>query len=87
LFAAFMMPDLRLAAWLLWMMPLLAALSSRVEAESAAALAASASPASIAVCTFLMAVFSSDLNARLRWCAFSLVRTRFFWLLMFATVV
>jgi len=33
-----------------------------------------------------MAVFSSDLMARLRWRDFSLVMLRFFWLLMFAIV-
>jgi len=44
----------------------------------AAAFAASASPASTAAWTFLMEVFTSDLTALLRWCAFSLVSTRFF---------
>src|SRR5512133_1577603 len=68
------------------MTPLLAALSRSVDASSAAALAASASPASTAVVTFLIAVLRPDLTALLRRRAFSLVRTRFFWLLIFATV-
>jgi hypothetical protein len=51
-------PDLRFAAWFLWMTPLLAALSSARFAAVAASVAASLSPAAAAASTFLMAVFS-----------------------------
>ena len=60
------MPDLRLAAWFLWMTPLLAALSSALLAVCSAVAAASASPASAAVRKCRTAVFRADLTATLR---------------------
>ena len=59
-------PDLRLAAWFLWMTPLLAALSSALLAVASAAAAASASPEVAAVRTRRTAVFRADLTATLR---------------------
>src|SRR3712207_2270714 len=79
------MPDLRLAAWFLWMTPLLAALSSALLATCRAVAAAAASPASAAVRNRRTAVFRADLTATLRWRARSLVRFRLIWDLMFAT--
>src|SRR5699024_5719920 len=79
------MPDLRLAAWLRWMTPLEAALSSLRAAERCAWTAASLSPLAAAARTFFTAVFTSDFTAWLRRRRFSLVRLRFFWDLMFAT--
>src|ERR687894_1929960 len=73
------MPDLRLAAWFLWMTPLLAALSSALLAVCRAVVAAAASPASAAERNRRTAVFSADLTATLRWRAFSLVRFRLIW--------
>jgi len=71
-------PDLRLAAWFLWITPLLAARSSNLAAWLAAVLAVSMSFAAIAASTFLIAVLTSDLTALLRSLAFSLVIIRFF---------
>src|SRR3954452_18658526 len=79
------MPDLRLAAWFLWMTPLLTALSSALLASCSAVPAAAASPDSAAVRTRRTAVFRADLTATLRWRARSLVRFRLIWDLMFAT--
>src|SRR5690606_21653891 len=79
--------DLRFAAWLRWMTPLLAALSSCLDATTRAAAAASLSPAAIASRTCRTCVFSSDLTALLRRRAFSFVRIRLIWDLMFATCV
>src|SRR5690242_2752298 len=83
--AALASADLRLAAWFLWMTPLLAALSSLREAAARAVAAASASPAAIAVRTERTAVRSSDFVALLRRRRFSLVRLRLIWDLMLAT--
>src|SRR5688572_24125064 len=77
--------DLRFAALFLCRTPLLTALSSFRLAATRAAAAASLSVDSTAVLTARMAVFSSDLTALLRRRAFSLVRMRFFWDLIFAT--
>src|SRR5699024_2897813 len=77
--------DFRFAAWLLWMTPLLAALSNLREAVLSASLAASLSPATIASRTRRTCVFNSDLTALLRSRAFSFVRLRLIWDLMFAT--
>src|SRR5689334_14765039 len=77
--------DFLLAAWFLWMTPLLTALSSLREAARAASVAFSTSPASTASRARRIAVFSSDLTALLRCRAFSLVLFRLIWDLMFAT--
>src|SRR4051794_20809305 len=79
------MPDLRFAAWFLWMTPLLAALSSALLAVANAVAAASASPASAAVRNRRTAVFRADLTATLRCRRRSLVLIRLIWDLMFAT--
>jgi hypothetical protein len=79
------MEDLRLAAWFLWMTPLLAALSSARVASRASAVAAAASPASAASRNLRTAVLTEDFTSLLRSRAFSLVRMRFFCDLMFAT--
>src|ERR1700757_238502 len=79
------MADLRLAAWFLWMTPLLTALSSLMLAARIAASAASALPASAASRNLRIAVFSSDLTALLRRRAFSFCLLRLIWDLMFAT--
>src|SRR3954447_19859388 len=79
------MPDLRLAAWFLWMTPLLTALSRALLAVARAVAAASASPASAAVRKRRTDVFRADLTATLRCRARSLVRFRLIWDLMFAT--
>src|SRR5690242_15478229 len=79
------MPDLRLAAWFLWMMPLLAALSRALLAVARAVAAASASPASAAVRKRRTDVFRADLTATLRCRRRSLVLFRLIWDLMFAT--
>src|SRR3954469_9307264 len=60
------MADLRLAAWLVWMTPLLAALSSSREAVRSWVLAVAASPLSAAVRKRRTAVLSSDFTALLR---------------------
>ena len=79
------MADLRFAAWLLWMTPLLAALSSCRHAARSATPVSSMSPASAASRNFLMDVFSEDLTALLRSLAFSFCLLRLIWDLMFAT--
>ena len=61
--------DLRLAAWFLWMTPLLTALSSLREAALSGRGRPAASPASMASRAARMAVFSSLLTALLRSCA------------------
>src|SRR6266849_3284007 len=76
--------DLRLEAWLLWMIPRAAALSSRLTARRRSSAAVSA-PTSAADTAFLMRVLTSDLAALLRTRAISLVRLRLIWLLMLAT--
>src|SRR3954469_6903252 len=60
------MADLRLAAWLVWMTPLLAALSSSREAVRSWVLAVAASPLSAASRNLRTAVLSSDFTALLR---------------------
>src|SRR5436190_675288 len=79
------MADLRFAAWLLWMTPLLAALSSCRHAARSAAPVCSVSPDSAASRNFLTDVFSEDLTALLRSLAFSFCLLRLIWDLMFAT--
>src|SRR4051812_49262275 len=79
------MPDLRLAAWFLWMTPLLTALSSALLASCSAVPAAAASPDSAAVRKRRTDVFRADLTATLRCRARSLVLIRLIWDLMFAT--
>ncbi len=75
---------LRRAAWLGWMMPLAAAMSSRLTARRTASALSSVPMVFVALLT---RVLSSLLTALLRAAAFALVRLRFFWLLMFATLV
>src|SRR5512139_326780 len=77
--------DLRLAAWFLWMTPLLTALSSLRQALRISALAFSTSPVSEASRNLRIAVLSSDLTALLRRRAFSFCLLRLIWDLMFAT--
>jgi hypothetical protein len=79
--------DLRFEAWFLWMMPLAAALSSRLTAlRSASTLLASSTPAVSASRTdVLMRVLISERAALLRRRRRSFCRFRFIWLLMFAT--
>src|SRR5207248_2641421 len=77
--------DLRLAAWFLWMTPLLAALSRLCDAVRMATVAASTSPASAASRNLRTAVFSDDLTALLRCRAFSFCLLRLIWDLIFAT--
>ena len=79
-----MRADLRLAAWLRWMMPRAAALSSLFTASCRSS-AAVASPAPAAWIALLILVFTSDLAALLRRRRFSFVPIRFIWLLIFAT--
>src|SRR5260370_34493540 len=79
------MADLRFAAWLLWMTPLLEALSSWRHAARSATPVSSMSPDSAAWRNFLMDVFSEDLTALLRSLAFSFCLLRLIWDLMFAT--
>src|SRR5580692_1586300 len=79
------MADLRLAAWFLWMTPLLTALSSLIDASCIAVSAASALPVSAASRNLRTYVFSSDLTALLRSRAFSFCLLRLIWDLMFAT--
>src|SRR5699024_3094108 len=71
-------PDLRLAAWLRWIAPLLTALSSLRSAIERAFTAASLSPASTALFTLRSTVLTSDLIAVLRSRRFSFVIARFF---------
>src|SRR6478752_8629859 len=84
--AAFLaIDDLRFAAWLLWMTPREAALSSAFIASRLAATAASLSPASDSSRNLRTAVFRRDFTAWLRWRAFSFCLLRLLWDLMFAT--
>src|SRR3954470_17405415 len=83
--AAFANADLRLAAWFLWMTPLLTALSSFRPATRSASFAASLSPEAAASRKERTAVFSEDLTDLLRRRRFSLVTFRLIWDLMFAT--
>ena len=77
--------DFLLAAWFLWMTPLLAALSSwrLVATRSSSALVLS--PAAAASRNARIAVRSPDFTDWLRCRAASLVRIRFTWDLMLAT--
>src|SRR3954468_2995856 len=77
--------DLRLAAWFLWMTPLLAALSSLRSATRSCVVVASVSPESAASRNLRISVLSSDLTALLRRRAFSFCLFRLIWDLMFAT--
>ena len=77
--------DLRFAAWFLWMMPLLAALSRARVASRASSWAFAASPASAASRNLRTEVFRADLTDLLRRRAASLVRLRLIYDLIFAT--
>src|SRR6478672_8954883 len=77
--------DFLLAAWLAWITPLLAALSSWREATPSASTAAVRSPESAASRKRRTAVFSDERTLLLRRRAASLVRMRLIWDLMFAT--
>src|SRR4051794_12905290 len=77
--------DFLFAAWLAWMTPLEAALSSWREAAWASSCAFATSPDSTASRVLRIAVFSEDLTALLRRRAFSFVLIRLIWDLMFAT--
>ena len=79
------MADLRLAAWFLWMTPLLAALSSLTNAARIALVASSTWPASAASRNWRTYVFSDDFTALFRTRAFSFCLLRLIWDLMFAT--
>src|SRR5215475_12571862 len=79
------MADFLLAAWLAWMTPSLTALSSCRAAWRMAVCAVSRSPASAASRKRRIAVLSDDLTLLLRNRAFSFVRIRLIWDLMFAT--
>src|SRR5664279_1065623 len=80
------MADFLLAAWLVWMTPLLAALSRARDATCRRAAAVSRSPASAASRKLRTAVFREDLTDLLRSRAFSLVRMRLICDLMLATL-
>src|SRR5690349_494681 len=79
------MADLRLAAWFLWITPLLAALSSLRAASRSSAVACSTSPVAAASLNLRTDVFSADLTDLLRSRRFSFCRLRLIWDLMFAT--
>src|SRR5262245_46019636 len=79
------MADLRLAAWFLWITPLLTALSSFLEAVFRASSAASLSPEAAASRNLRTQVRSSLLTALLRSVRFSFVLMRLSCDLMFAT--
>jgi hypothetical protein len=79
------MADLRLAAWFLWMTPLLAALSRLRQAARMAVVAASRSPASAASRNLRTELFSEVFTALLRCRCFSFCLLRLIWDLMFAT--
>src|SRR3954452_20899101 len=68
------MADLRLAAWFLWMTPLLTALSSLRDASRISTAACSASPAVVASLNLRTSVFSSDLTDLFRSRRFSFCR-------------
>src|SRR5215470_9359197 len=79
------MADFLLAAWFLWITPLLAALSSARDAARSATTAFSLSPASAASRNLRMDVFSADFTDLLRWRRFSFCLIRLIWDLIFAT--
>src|SRR6202167_4088062 len=79
------MADLRLAAWFLWITPLLAALSRWRQASRMRTVAVSTSPASAASRNLRTEVFRDDLTALLRWRCFSFCFLGLIWDLMFAT--
>src|SRR5688500_5068540 len=79
------MADLRFAAWVLWMTPFDAALSSLRVAAAASVRAFSASPDSAASLKRRMAVFRADLTDLLLSCATRFCLFRLIWDLMFAT--
>ena len=81
----FAMADLRLAAWFLWITPLLAALSRARDAARCSSVASSVLPASTASRNFRTAVRTAERTDLLRWRRFSLVLTRLIWDLMLAT--
>ncbi len=76
--------DLRLAAWLRWMIPRAAALSNRLTASRKSS-AAPSWPALAAKTADLIRVLTSDFAALLRRRRFSLVPIRLIWLFIFAT--
>src|SRR5690606_36025214 len=77
--------DFLLAAWFLWMTPLLTALSSLREASRASVVANSRSPDSSAAWNLRIAVFNDDLTDLFRSRRFSFCRMRLICDLMFAT--
>jgi len=77
--------DLRLAAWFLWITPLLAALSSSRDALRSRVVADAASPESAASRKLRTAVFNSDFTALLRRRAASFCPLRLICDLMLAT--
>src|SRR5919107_44640 len=77
--------DLRLAAWLRWMTPLLAALSSALLAARCSSVAFSVSPASTASRKRRAGLRTAERTDLLRCRRFSLVLTRLIWDLMLAT--
>src|SRR5665647_2565541 len=79
------MADFLLAAWFLWMTPLLTALSSLVEATLSASAAAWASPDAAAALNLRIQVRSSLLTALLRSVRRAFVLMRLSWDLIFAT--
>src|SRR5882762_5050982 len=79
------MADFLLAAWLSWITPLLAALSSCRPASRSSSRALSLSPASAASRNLRIAVFTDDLTDLLRSRAASLVRIRLICDLILAT--
>src|SRR6266545_90280 len=79
------MADLRLAAWLAWMTPLLTALSRCRPAARASSCAFAESPDSAASRKRRTAVLSVDFTDLLRSRAASFWRLRLIWDLMFAT--
>src|ERR671930_583695 len=84
LLARLAMADFLLAAWLAWMTPLPAALSSFLLASRSSSTAFSLSPASAASRNFRIAVFTEDLTDLLRRRRFSFVLIRLIWDLMLA---
>src|SRR5699024_7690095 len=85
LFAAWAMADFLFAAWLRWMTPLDTALSRSRLVERSSSVAWAWSPASTAPRNLRIEVRSAERTAWLRCRAFSLVRLRLIWDLMFAT--
>src|SRR6476469_1835394 len=85
-FARLAMADFLFAAWLAWITPLLAALSSLRLASRSSSAALVWSPESAASRNLRIAVFTEDLTDLLRRRAFSFVLIRLIWDLMFATL-